>query len=223
MPVTPLSCPVCQTSIPANEVPGKRIVCPDCGYLLPAPAAAPETGVWFYARGRQKCGPVPMAELQRLAAASKLQPGDMVLQAGASKWVAAGSVAGLFLKKPPGPPTTPSSPAPSDQREAASGQEEGAALRLGKAFLREVRAVAMAPVVQTVRLARYARARWRLRTLGWEDRSARLSLGQRIYETGAGDKRSRSRIAALDDDICRMEGAKQSTRAAKGERDQLIL
>lgn len=62
--------------------------CPSCR------AAASKR--WYYARNRQKEGPVTLAGLARLAAAGELCPGDMVLSEGASKWMRADAVPGVF-------------------------------------------------------------------------------------------------------------------------------
>jgi len=51
---------------------------------------------WYFVRDRQSVGPVSFEELQELAGAGKLQPADLVCQEGATGWVEARSVAGLF-------------------------------------------------------------------------------------------------------------------------------
>jgi hypothetical protein len=51
---------------------------------------------WYYARGKQKFGPYSAAQIKQFADAGKLQPRDMVLPEGTGKWVAAGSLRGLF-------------------------------------------------------------------------------------------------------------------------------
>ncbi len=51
---------------------------------------------WYYARNKQRVGPVSFAELQRLVAVGQFQPTDMVLQEGSQKWVLAATVNGLF-------------------------------------------------------------------------------------------------------------------------------
>jgi hypothetical protein len=58
---------------------------------------------WYYARGGQPRGPVPLARLRELAAAGQLLPTDRVLRAGTKLWLAAGDVAGLFPQTPAGP------------------------------------------------------------------------------------------------------------------------
>ena len=58
---------------------------------------------WYFVQNRRKVGPVPFAHLQRLAAAGRILPKDMIFQEGTQKWVAAISVAGLFP-----PPQLPS-------------------------------------------------------------------------------------------------------------------
>jgi len=51
---------------------------------------------WFYAQaGRQK-GPVPPAEIKRLADAGELKPNDLVWREGMPQWAPAARVQGLF-------------------------------------------------------------------------------------------------------------------------------
>jgi hypothetical protein len=54
------------------------------------------TEQWFYSANKRRVGPVPLDYLRHLASTGNLQPADMVLQVGSSKWVVASSVAGLF-------------------------------------------------------------------------------------------------------------------------------
>ncbi|MBN2577523.1 MAG: DUF4339 domain-containing protein [Pirellulales bacterium] len=51
---------------------------------------------WYYARGEKQQGPVPSAELKRLAAAGQLRPDDLVWREGLAEWTAARNVQGLF-------------------------------------------------------------------------------------------------------------------------------
>jgi GYF domain 2 len=102
MPTTLLTCPACHAAVATNVLSEKQPVCPDCGMTLPVTPAPPEADAWYYAHGKEKRGPLPLAELKQLADAGRLLPGDMVLRAGAQRWGSAGSVPGLFLA-----PTTP--------------------------------------------------------------------------------------------------------------------
>jgi len=58
---------------------------------------------WYYAKNGQRHGPYEPAELRRLAAVGSFTANDLIWQAGASQWVRAGSIQGLF---PAGPPPT---------------------------------------------------------------------------------------------------------------------
>ncbi len=51
---------------------------------------------WFYARDKQRVGPMSFQQMQHLAATGQLMPSDMVHRDGLAKWVAAGSLPGLF-------------------------------------------------------------------------------------------------------------------------------
>src|SRR5438045_2984856 len=56
---------------------------------------------WYFARNKQRIGPVPFAHLQQLAASGQLLPADMILEQGTPRWVPAASVEGLFPSLPP--------------------------------------------------------------------------------------------------------------------------
>jgi serine/threonine protein kinase len=60
---------------------------------------------WFIARNKQKLGPFSWAELQACAADGELAAADMVLHQGASKWIQACEVPGLFLTAAAAPET----------------------------------------------------------------------------------------------------------------------
>jgi hypothetical protein len=51
---------------------------------------------WHYTRNDAPHGPVPFGELQKLAASRQLEPADRVRPEGASDWVAAATVPGIF-------------------------------------------------------------------------------------------------------------------------------
>jgi len=53
---------------------------------------------WYYARQKQKFGPVSSAQLRQLAATGQLLPSDMVLMEGTQKWSTAGSIPSLYGK-----------------------------------------------------------------------------------------------------------------------------
>ena len=86
MPTITLICPSCRATISLNGMPGKQVVCPECGRIFPAPATGPKGDAWYYARGQQTCGPVSLSELRQLVEAGVLGPTDMVLQEGSTRW-----------------------------------------------------------------------------------------------------------------------------------------
>jgi hypothetical protein len=51
---------------------------------------------WYVARNQQKVGPFTSHQLKQLVACDFLQPKDMVLAEGSSKWVEAQTIPGLF-------------------------------------------------------------------------------------------------------------------------------
>jgi hypothetical protein len=81
--------------------------------------------LWFYARNKQKLGPVSTDELRQLLRDGTLQPHDMVLRQGAVTWVSAGSAI---------PPSAPEAPAAEVRRAPrdATPQRPPAAPRAGK-------------------------------------------------------------------------------------------
>ena len=52
--------------------------------------------IWYYIRDRKKVGPVHWTRLHELAAGGQLRPADMVLPGGATHWMQALAVEGLF-------------------------------------------------------------------------------------------------------------------------------
>src|SRR5262249_56464077 len=69
---------------------------------------------WYYAQNGQQYGPIPGSQLQQLAAAGRLQPGDLVWQEGMPHWTPASSVTNLIpahLLAGPAPPAAPPAPA----------------------------------------------------------------------------------------------------------------
>jgi hypothetical protein len=71
--------------------------CPKCGQA-DSPASPP---CWYYARNKEKHGPVSLDQLNALLNSGQLLPTDMVLQEGEKKWVFARSVNGLFIVAAP--------------------------------------------------------------------------------------------------------------------------
>jgi hypothetical protein len=65
---------------------------------------------WYYAKNKQKVGPVTEAQLQELVRSGELSPTDMVWKQGMAKWQPAGAVDGLLPQSPPAPPEPPRLP-----------------------------------------------------------------------------------------------------------------
>lgn len=93
-----LPCPNCKAIFESATEQTDTIYCRDCGFVIrDAPASGLDpASQWLYAKNRQKVGPVPLQELQRLLGSGQLLPSDMVLQAGTQKWGAASAVPGLL-------------------------------------------------------------------------------------------------------------------------------
>jgi len=91
-------CPHCRAQVPVED--GQPISCPSCGHLVNGTA-------WYYAKNRQKIGPVCLTNLQQLAVSGELQPSDMVLQDETKKWVTAGTISELFRTQGAAPSDMP--------------------------------------------------------------------------------------------------------------------
>lgn len=62
---------------------------------------------WHYSVQGNRHGPVPAAELKRLADSGQLSPADLVWKEGLANWVSASSVKGLFAGSATPPPLPP--------------------------------------------------------------------------------------------------------------------
>jgi hypothetical protein len=51
---------------------------------------------WYFSQGGAQQGPVPLAQLQQMAAAGRVRPADLVWQAGMPQWTLAANVPALF-------------------------------------------------------------------------------------------------------------------------------
>ncbi len=67
---------------------------------------------WYVAKGKTKLGPFSREQLQQMARTGQLAPGDMVLQEGSGKWIAAHSIDGVFVRAQPLPVAQPKRRAP---------------------------------------------------------------------------------------------------------------
>src|SRR5947209_1350330 len=119
MPTSLTTCPDCRALLNVTAA-DSLLKCPMCGKTLAA--ATPEPG-WFYAHNKKKLGPVPTAELRRLADAGELRPTDMVLREGERQWRTAGDLPDVFpvVSGPPATATvTPGTIAPAAEERSAA-------------------------------------------------------------------------------------------------------
>src|SRR5262249_7239095 len=56
-------------------------------------------GPWYVAREKQKVGPFVWSQLLNMASGGMLQPAEMLLQEGATEWLAAVTIPGLFSEE----------------------------------------------------------------------------------------------------------------------------
>ena len=95
---------------------------------------------WYYAKNKQKVGPVTEAQLQELVRTGQLSLADMVWKQGMTKWQSAGTVDGLLPKSPPSEPEPP----PLPDTTSAAGSVWWERLKRNKpAYLSAILAVAM--------------------------------------------------------------------------------
>ena len=77
---------------------------------------------WYYTRGGQRFGPIPMAALKSMASSGQLTPQDFVWRDGMPDWIAASGVNGLFAPAMPtqqfAPPTHPQQYAQPQDRKS---------------------------------------------------------------------------------------------------------
>ena len=142
---------------------------------------------------------------------------------------------------PPVPTETPP-PLPSEKASTAVGDQPPSGkkllkeewypkvVKLGekappilKRGLAEAKEICIAMATQTARLARYATAMWRRRSLRKRLFQARVALGEKMYQCGIGDDVLRSRIAELDGGAESIKAANGSARALDTERRDLLV
>jgi tetratricopeptide (TPR) repeat protein len=90
-----LACAQCGLLYAAPR-PDESGLCPVCFQRAATGGPTAPVGRWFYARGKQKHGPLGRPELRRLGLAGQLRPDDMLLPEGGRTWVPAKSLDGLF-------------------------------------------------------------------------------------------------------------------------------
>lgn len=91
-----IACPACGSAVSVtSDAPPRPTACPLCERPLSSSEVLHHSQ-WYYSANRQKVGPVTWSQLHTQAIGGHLQPADMVLRAGAVKWVPAGSLPDLF-------------------------------------------------------------------------------------------------------------------------------
>jgi hypothetical protein len=90
---------------------------------------------WYWAKGKQKCGPFTYDQLRQMAAAGAVSPADLLLNEGASQWVPARDVPGMTF---PANQVKSTAPTPLEERPARSQERRKASVEtvaapLGKA------------------------------------------------------------------------------------------
>src|SRR5262249_39094276 len=75
---------------------------------------------------------------------------------------------------------------------------------------------------QTVCLVRHGKNKWQARSLRSKQKKGELVLGERLMQAGGGQPQLRQQIAALDQQITAAEASKQSSKALKAQRQDLL-
>src|SRR5262249_49488723 len=99
MALVGLTCGNCQNQFEIEAMPGQHVVrrpCPPGGQFVRARAAPADLPTGFGHRDNQQSGPYPLAQLQKMAAAGKLQPADMTWKEGMANWAEARTIPDLF-------------------------------------------------------------------------------------------------------------------------------
>jgi hypothetical protein len=119
-----LTCPNCQHQFESTAPPGQQVVCPGCRLFVLVPGTPPELPSWHVMRDGQRYGPYTLAQVQKMAGAGQVQPGDLVWKEGMPGWVEARTQTELFA----GPKEEPElvhvqmvEPAPPEYRGGGAG------------------------------------------------------------------------------------------------------
>src|SRR4051794_10934661 len=80
-----------QATVPPEASPSQQGAPPGGGALASQATVTGEER-WYYARGKEKVGPLSGGQLRAEASTGRLQPGDMVLHEGTSMWTEARTV-----------------------------------------------------------------------------------------------------------------------------------
>jgi S1-C subfamily serine protease len=196
------ACPKCKTILQApDQAAGSRLACGRCGQQLQLPASPAKA-------------PAPAAPPSRPAAAA---PSATGVKAAPRRPTTPPAARTAPARSPAPPPPTLA----ETQRPAAPPKP--AVRPLWKRFLGEVGAVSADTFAQTLRPPAYLRGLWRCCTLRCSARAAEISLGQRLYESHAGDAGLRGRIRALDERIRGGQAGGRSRAKLENERQALLL
>ncbi len=194
------TCPGCKKPLQvADQQAGVLLCCPHCKAQMRAPTAAPAPA----AAPAPRPAPVPpqpptVAYTPPAAMPPRTNPAPAA---------------------PPAPPEPDLAAPPWKRTLHRAGHKSAEA---GRWLLREGRASAVATWNQTVCLARFGKNWWQARALRRKEKQQELALGQRLVESGAGNPPLRQQIAAVDQQITQAEASKQSTKALKAQRTQLL-
>lgn len=157
---------------------------------------------WYLARQGQRQGPYSPAQVRAMLTGGQLQPGDMLLPEGTTKWLTLDQARNQL--QPP-PSAAPEQPA----------RREG--------YGAELCAVCQVLWQQALRLWDYSGVWWELRERQNKASAAQLIFGEKLYALGIGDPEIRSRVTLVAQDLQKLQGEKKSTTALEKQRRHLLL
>ena len=195
--------------------------------------------------GDRVVGPIPAAELKRMAHLGLLAPDDLVCRAGRDKWIPACRIRGLQFKDPntsnldrevrtktisnesgkgnvaAGTVSEPPSMSTDTELDGFDHPRRTTKnspwVRLAE-IPREIGRIVAVGYAQLVRMAQYATARWRLRTLRENLRQAKADLGGKMLQEQTGNAELRQQIIELDERIESLRSVGSSTKQLELER-----
>ena len=175
---------------------------------------------WFYAKDKKKQGPVSTEELRTLLSRGSLQPTDMILQEGSTRWMPASTL----LQPPPSAAPRPATQPPTATTGEPASAPNGFArcMRATVNGLAEIPRAFVAVGSQAARAFGYRGCKRREANLGRLAKSAQLDLGSALVKRELGDPQLRRQLVAVEDSLRIIRESKGSATKAIHEREDLL-
>ncbi len=176
---------------------------------------------WFYAKDKKKQGPVSTEELHRLLTRGELQPTDMILQEGSTRWAPASSLLEAASNVPPR--LAKQAPAATVNQTASRPGWLWRCASVTVNGLTEVPRAFGAVGSQTARALGYWGCKRQANRLNRLAQSAQLDLGTALFKREMGDPQLRRQLVAAEEALQIIREAKGSATKALRERQELLL